>query len=51
MVDAMAPDVALQAFWAWDEATEENLWFSRVVFKQWGCAERFIETAGRWIPF
>jgi len=40
-----------QAFWAWSEADESNVWFTEVRFKQWGFAERFIVTAAKWMPF
>lgn len=51
MSEALVATAQDQAFWAWDEAEQDNTWLTRVVFKQWGFADRFIVTAGQWIPF
>ena len=51
MSEALVATAQDQAFWAWDEALEQNTWFTETRFKQWGFAERFMVTAGQWIPF
>jgi len=52
MSEALVATAHDQAFWAWDDALQDGVtWFTPVVFKQWGFAERFLVTAGQWIPF
>lgn len=42
-------EVAREQAWdAWSEALMENVWHTKVAFQQWGCAVRYLETAGRW---
>ncbi len=51
MLEAVIDRANDQAFWAWDEAEQDGVWFTEVVFKQWGFAERFMVTSGNWISF
>ena len=51
-VELLAPAAQNQAYWAWVDALQDGvMWYTQVRFMQWGFADRFIVTAGQWIPF
>lgn len=51
MLEQIAEAAQAQSWDAWTEAQFDNCWHTEVIFKRWGFADRYLETAGQWIPF